>query len=336
MKKDLRKAIAERPELQQAIAEAARTAGTVQQGGRSAFANLIMEIVEPNHLSLDLFSAFLPTRQFKPGDEIGKRVRRGRYPIRTMVPNSKHLHDVLSYQEQQAYMFDRLIAGTSHNIWEINSGEVGTVDQFKNELRADLFDELVSRVFSLLSTVWNSTDTPNNYTDASATGLTATALDAAIETLLNYTGSVRSIVGSRTALLPMYAFAQFKEFVLTGTGTDRGFAVTDAFNEFTNTNRVTSYRGIPVVEIPQVYRNRLGFTGANANTGLRDATNRMIDDSRVLVIGEDAGSVALMDEMKFQEYTDMSFQPANYVLHGWQAYGMIVDDPERISVIRIK
>ena len=116
-----------RDELKRAVASVAATAG-VAPNQRSAYADLIMTVVEPNHLSLDLFSAFLPTRQVNAGDRIGKRVRRGRYPIRTMVPGAKHLHDVLSFQESQTYMFDRLIAGTSHNLWEIQSGEVGITD----------------------------------------------------------------------------------------------------------------------------------------------------------------------------------------------------------------
>lgn len=314
-----------------AVAEKAATAG-VAPNKRSAFADLIMTVIEPNHLSLDLFSAFMPTRQFNAGDRIGKRVRRGRYPVRTMVPGSKHLHDVLSFVESQAYMFDRLIAGTSHNLWEIQSGEVGTVDQFRSELRADIFDELVSRVFSLLSTVWNSTDTPNNYVDASSTGITQTALDTVIETLLAYTGNVRAIVGSRAALLPVYNFAQFREFELSGTNTDAvGFAVDTAFNEFTNSRRVTRYAGIPLVEIPQVYRNRLP---AGATGGLRDATQRMIPTDKVLVIGDQAGEIALMGGTEYQDYTDPTTQPPNYVLHAWQAYGMIVDDVEAIAVIK--
>ena len=131
------------------LKEAAKTAKDAK-GMRTAYADLVIETIQPNHLSLDLLSAFMPTVQKNPGDQIGKRVRRGRYPIRTMVPGSKHLTDVLSYQEYVTFMFDRLIAGTSHSVWEIESGEVGTVDQFKTELRADLFDELVSKVFSLL------------------------------------------------------------------------------------------------------------------------------------------------------------------------------------------
>lgn len=320
-------------ELKRAVAEVAATAG-VAPNQRSAFAELIMTVVEPNHLSLDLFSAFLPTRQFNAGDRIGKRVRRGRYPVRTMVPGSKHLHDVLSFQESQTYMFDRLIAGTSHNLWEIQSGEVGTTDQFRSELRADIFDELVSRVFTLLATVWNSTDTPNNYTDASSTGITATALDNAIENMLEYTGSVRAIIGSRRALLPVYSFAQFREFALTGTNTDAVAFPTTAFNEFTNSKSVRQYYGIPLVELPQVYRNRLSFTGTGGNTTLRDASDRMIPTDRVVLIGDNAGEIALMGGTEYQDYTDPSTQPPNYVLHAWQAYGLLVDDVEAIHVIK--
>ncbi len=323
-----------RDELKRAVAEKAATAG-IAPNQRSAFAELIMTVVEPNHLTLDLFHAFLPTRQFNTGDRIGKRVRRGRYPVRTMVPGSKHLHDVLSFQESQTYMFDRLIAGTSHNLWEIQSGEVGTTDQFRSELRADIFDELVSRVFTLLATVWNSTDTPNNFTDASSTGITATALDNAIENMLDYTGSVRAIIGSRRALLPVYEFAQFREFELSGTNVDGiAFVNQEAFNEFTNSRRVTRYAGIPLIELPQVYRNSLSFTGSGGNVSLRDPSQRMIPTDRVVLVGDQAGEIALMGGTEYQDYTDPTTQPPNYVLHAWQAYGLLVDDVEAIHVIK--
>lgn len=319
-------------EMKRAIAEAAKGAG-VSPNTRSAYADLVMDVVEPNHLSLDLFSSFLPTRQMKPGDEFGKRVKRGRYPVRTMVPGSKHLTDVTDYVEQFNYMFDRLIAGTSRSLWEIQSGEVGTVEQMRADLRADIFDELVSRVFTLLATVWNSSDTPNNYADASSTGVTATVLDAMIENVLEHTGSVRSIVGSRRALMPIYTFAQYREFVLGGSGNnpDRSLLpVNTAFDEFSRTGKVSSYRGIPLVELPQVYRNRLP---ANATGTLRSAEQRMIPTNRVLVIGDQAGEIALMDGTQYQDYTDPTTQPPNYVLHSWQAYGMVVDDVESIGVI---
>ncbi len=318
----------DREQLKLAVAEVSKTAAEAK-GMRTAYADLVIEVAQPNHLSLDLFSAFMPTVQKNKGDQIGKRVRRGRYPIRTMVPGSKHLTDVLSYQEYVAFMFDRLIAGTSHSVWEIQSGEVGTVDQMKTELRLDLFDELVSKVFSLLTTVWTSSATPNNFTDVSGTGLTQTALETMMENVLNYSGQVRAIIGTRAALLPMYKFAQFREFVLTGTGTDRVAFPTAAFDEFLRTGKVNTYLGVPVVEIPQVYRNSLN---ANTTSGIRD---RMIPTDKVLVVGDQVGQIALMDGFEYQDYTDPTTQPANYVLHGWQAYGMIIDDVQSLGVIKV-
>jgi hypothetical protein len=315
----------------EAIKNVAKTASDAR-GGRTAFAELVIETIQPNHLSLDLFSAFMPTVQKNKGDQIGKRIRRGRYPIRTMTPGAKHLTDVLSYQEYYTMMFDRLIAGTSHNVWEIQSGEVGTVEQFRTELKADLFDEIVSRVFTLLSTAWTSSATPSNFVDASATGVTQTVLDAMIETILNYSGEVRAIIGTRAALLPIYRFAQFKEFVLTGTGTDRWAGITDHFAEFQNTNKVSTYLGIPLIELPQVYRNRLD-AGATS-LAWRGTAQRMIPTDKVLVIGGQPGQIVLMDGFEYQDYTDPTTQPANYVLHGWQSYGLVLDDVLQLGIIK--
>lgn len=316
-------------ELKLAVAEAAKSAGT-DPANRSAFAALAMDIVQPNHLSFDILSAFMPVRQFQIGDQAYKRVQRGRYPVRTMVPGTKHLHDVTNFMENQAYVFDRLIAGTSHGLWEIQSGEVGTVQQFRSDLRADIFDEIISRVFTALATVWNSTDTPNNFIDASSTGITESMLTGAIENMLEVTNP-RAIIGSRRALLPIYKFAQYREFALNATNVDGVAFKTTAFDEFTNTRRVSSFYGVPLVELPQVYRNRLN---AGANTGLRDPDQRMIPTDRVLLVGDNAGEIGLMGGTEYQDYTDPTTQPPNYVLHCWQAYGIVVSDVEQLTVIK--
>jgi len=323
----------DREQLKLAVAEKSKTVARAGlDGARTAYADLVIETVQPNHLSLDLFSQFLPTVQMNPGDSMGKRVRRGRYPIRSMTPGAKHLTDVLSYQEYYTFMFDRLIAGTSHSVWEIQSGEVGTVETMRSELRADLFDELVSKVFTLLTTAWNSVSTPNNYLDLSSGGITAIGLEAMMETILAYSGQVKAIIGSRQALLPLYKFAQFREFVLSGSDPARTAFVTPSFNEFLGANKVSSYLGVPVIEVPQVYRNRL-----DANTSSmswRGTAQRMIPTDKVIVIGGDAGKVALMGGFEYQDYTDPTTQPAKYVLHGWQAYGLVIDDIQQIGIIK--
>lgn len=244
---------------------------------------------------------------------------------RVTTMGSMHLTDKTTFQDQHVYMFDRLIAGVSHNIWEIQSGDVGTVENMRSELQADITDEIVARVFTLLSTVWNSSDTPNNYADATSGGITSTVLDTMIENVMEEAGTVRAIVGTRRALLPIYAFAQYKEFMLSGTGVDAvGFAITDKLNEWANTGRVSTYRGIRLIELPNIRRNRL--------PGINDF---LLDTTKVVVVGDDPGKIALMGGFETQDYTDFRTQPANYVLHGWQAYSMYLDRPENIGVIRV-
>lgn len=64
-----------------AIAELAKTIGTAPAGKLSEFAEMVIEATEPNHVSLDVFNVFMPTRRANFGDQIVKRVRRGRYPV---------------------------------------------------------------------------------------------------------------------------------------------------------------------------------------------------------------------------------------------------------------
>lgn len=72
-----------RDELKKVYAERAATIGT---STRSAYAETIVELVNPNHVSLDVFSAFMPVEQLNPGDNITRRVRKGKYKVRSMVP----------------------------------------------------------------------------------------------------------------------------------------------------------------------------------------------------------------------------------------------------------
>jgi hypothetical protein len=308
-------------ELKTAIAAAAQMAGS-DPSGRSAYAATIMKVAEPNHLALNIFSAFMPTVQLNPGDNVMKKVRRGRYPVRTMVNGSMHLADATFVADKTAYMFDALIAGVTASVLEIRQGDVDTVARMRRDLRADVTDAIVARVFNLLTTVWNGIDTPLNYTDASSTGLTQTVLDAMIENILESSSGVRAIIGQRRALLDLYDFSGYKPVVVE-TGVSGTALPLAALQEYFNTNRVTSYKGIPVIELNQVYKN-----------DLPDVKAKMIPTDKILVVGENAGSIALMGGFEYQDYTDMRTQPGNYVLHGWQQFGLLVDEIDRLGVIK--
>lgn len=149
-------------ELKKAIAEAAKTAGQ-SPNGRSSYAELLIETVQPNRLSRELFSRFMPVRQLQPGDATVKRLRRRRYPVQTMVPGTAHLTGQVGYSDTYTWVFDRLITGARESVWNLQNNPVLTTATLRRDLENDLIDNLFGRVFDLISQVWNGTDTPNNY-----------------------------------------------------------------------------------------------------------------------------------------------------------------------------
>lgn len=312
----------EQNELLKAVAEQAKTAGA-SPNGKSAFAETIINMVEPNHLSLDLFNTFMPTRQAALGDTIIRRVRRGRYGVQTMVPGTNHLvSQPTDVQDYHTYVFDRLIGGARESVWNLRNGDLTTIDRIRQQLQWDLTDNLIAKVFALLGSVWNSTDTPNNY--ATTTNLTYTILDNMIENLLLTAGDVKAIIGTRTALRNVYNFAGWREWQYMSGNGEIAYPVTPKLLEYLDTNRVSTYKGIPLIELPQVFKNQLP-----------DFREKLIPDNQIILVGANAGEILMYGGVEYQDYTDMTIQPADYILNAWMSYGMIVDMPENIGVIKL-
>ena len=308
--------------LLKSVAEVAKTAGTSQLG-RSAFAELLVQLVEPNHLSLDLFSTFMPARQADMNTVPIKRVRRGKYNIQSMVHGTAHLvSQPTTVHDYHSYVFDRLIGGVRESLWNVQNGAVQTVDQMRQQLQFDLTDNLVTRVFNLLTSTWNSTDTPSHYAQTAA--VTAATLDTMIENVLYTAGTVKAIIGTRKSLLPMYKFAGFHEYAYADGNGRIAYPVNEKLLEYLNTSRVSVYMGVPVIELPQVFRNQL--------PNLREA---LIPEDKIIVVGDNAGEILLYGGTEYYESTDATIQPPDYVLHAWMQYGMVVDMPENIGVIKI-
>lgn len=224
--------------------------------------------------------------------------------------------------QKKYVMFDRIIAGAKANLMELQSGDIGTAQSMRNDLKMDLTDAIAGRVFNLLTTVWNSTDTPSNYNDASSGGITRTVLDAMIERVLLRAGEVRAIVGVRKALFPIYEFSTSVPVVVE-TGHSGTAIPTPQFNQYYSNNVVTTYKGIPVVAMPQIFRN-----------ALPDVNETLVRTDTVLVIGKDAGVIGLMDGFQYQDFTDYRVQPADYILHGWQQYAILVDAIDKVGIIK--
>lgn len=309
-------------ELLKSVAEVAKTAGT-SSNQKSAYAELIIELLEPQHLTLDLFSTFMPTRNAQEGDVVIKRVRRGRYAVQSMVPGTNHLtNQPTQLHDYHSYVYDRLISGVRESLWNVQQGKTQTVQDLRNQLQLDITDALVTKVFTLLSTVWNSIDTPTHYVETAT--LTGAVVEELIENVMDTAGNVRAIMGTRRALRPMYEFAGFREYAYTDGSGLIAYPVTDKLMEYLNTNRIAAYKGVPIIELPQVFRNQL--------PNLRE---RLIPDDKILVIGENAGEIITYGDVRYQDYTDNAIQPPDYVLHAYQSYGMVVDMPENIGVIKL-
>lgn len=308
-------------QYQRASAAARQLVSTIGQGmGKSAFAQTIVRSIEPNRLTLDVFNLFMDVRRFQPGDDAKITIRRGMYPVRTMVPGTNHLVDRVYQQEKVGFMWDALIAGAQANLLELENGDIESVARLRNDLRADLISAIVARVFTLLSTTWSTISTPTNV--VTSTSLTKTALDTLFDNIIDYAGSVRAIVGTYRALRPLYQFAGYQLIPLAG-GSETALPLRQ-LQEYMDTNAVSTYRGAAVVQLRQQFRN-----------ALPNAAARLLPDDIVLVVGDNAGTVGLMGDVAYQDYTDYTKQPANYVIHAWQQYGLLIDNPTAIGVYRI-
>ena len=306
-------------DIQRAVAEAAQHIGTPNK----AFAELITEMVEPQHVSFEVFRQFLPVRTLNKGDTLSRKARRGRYKGRTMVPGAQHLTDATYFQSQFTYTMQQLIAGTHLNLLEVKSGELGTLEEIKSAVRSDLIDDAVSKVFNLMTTVWTASNTPAHYIDASSTGLTQTSLDVGLETVLESLGSAKAIIGTRKALLPLYKFSGFVDVLLANGTTRQALPLNEVLLEYWSTGKVSSYVGVPIIDIPQI----------SANT-LPTLSRKLIRDDIVLIVGEDAGQIIQYAEFEEQEHIDTSKQPADYQYHTWNSWGVLVDRPEGVVVIK--
>lgn len=321
-------ALSEKQEKELAVALASAKNAS---GMKTAFSDLMIEVVEPKQLTLDVISAFMPVRELQPGDELGRRVKKGRYPVYSMTPGSNHLTAVTALVDQYIYAFDRIIAGTHANIMEIESGDVGTVADMRTDLRAALFNEIVTRVFTLLTSTWTEAAHPTRYEDLSGV-LTSTGLDAMIEAMEDDGLNVRTIIGTNKALRPLHKFAQYRQFELSGTATDRvAYPIEATFNEFTNTRSVSRYDNIAVITLPQMRRDIVPTYG----TAAISKTDLLLPDDKVLVLADTPGEVVLYGDTDYQDYTDFRVQPANYVVHAWQNFALLLDDVESVGVLKL-
>lgn len=289
-------------------------ASIFEKNDRQALAELIIEYVAPNHIATDYVNLILNTRSLKPGDALVKKTRRG-INVRTLVPGAVHLASELTTSERVNYILDGADIKVTYNEWDMENGDIGTVDEIRREMVAKLGDFYINKVFSALSTVWSAVNTPSNFTDVGA-AITATALEDAIDAINLTTPGVKAVIGSKAAMTPITKFAGFWS---DGTNVAGSQSVID---QILSTGKVGTYYGAKLLTVDQVY-------------DYPDTYQKMIPEDTILVIGENVGEFITYGEPKWKQWTDMNPTPPQWMLETYQQFGLIIDNAMGIYVLKV-
>ena len=283
---------------------------------RNALAALIIEYIDPNHITENIIGLFLDTRHMEPGDMLVKKMRLG-IEVRTLVPGSIHLASEITVTDRLNYMLDGADVKVRANQWELDSGELGTVAEIRNEMVAQLSDFYIQRVFTCLANIWTAVNTPLNF--AVSVPLTAAALRTGIDRVNYAVGTARAVVGTRLALAPITQFAGFH----TGTpATGNVWGNVEAISEIYKTGWLGQWYGCNIVALDQVWN---------------DPVNNVpqVPNNRVVIFGEHVGEFITYGEPKWKEWTHWDPTPPDWLIEVYQQFGMIVDRAEGIYVIRV-
>jgi hypothetical protein len=86
----------------------------VAKKDKQALAELIVEYVDPKHVTKDIVGMFLDYRSLNPGDALVKKVRRG-VEVRQLVPGQTTLAKQITVKDVVNYNIDQAYAEISHN-----------------------------------------------------------------------------------------------------------------------------------------------------------------------------------------------------------------------------
>jgi len=286
---------------------------------RQALAALIVEYLDPNHITVDMIGAILNTRALKPGDALVKKVRKG-IEVRVLVPGAVHLASEITVTERMNYILEGADIRVIANEWELESGEIGSVQSIRSEMDAKLRDYYINQVFNALSTLWNEANTPDFYTEVS-TSITAAALEDMIDTINHYSGSVRAIMAVKKVLSPMTKWAGYVPYA--GDPTKWGVGIPSALEEIRSTGFVGTYYGVRnILGLPQIWDNLEDY-------------NALLPEDKILVIGDNCGEFITFGDVKTKEWTHMEPTPPQWNLEIYQQWGMIIDNIRHVGVIKI-
>jgi len=287
---------------------------------REALAEMIIEYVQPNHIATDFVAMLMNTRSLNPGDSLVKKLRKG-LRVRTLVPGTIHLSNEITVTDRINYVLDGADVKVTWNEWELENGEIGTVESIRAEMLAKLRDYYQNKVFTALTTVWTAVNTPSNFIDL-GTAVTATALEDAIDQINQTTGGVKAVVGVKSAMTPISKFGAFWNDGNT-VGTDAQWSGVDSQLEMVmREGRLGTYYGAPLVQLQQQWDNPEDY-------------NTLLPTDKILVIGENVGEFITYGDAKQKQWSDPRPTPPQWFLEIYQQFGLLVWNAMGIYVIKV-
>lgn len=293
-------------EIKQSVAE------LLKSNDRNALAEMLVEYVQPNHITIDFVSMLLNARSLKPGDSLVKKLRKG-IEVHTLVPGSIHMAHEVTVSDRINYALDGSDVKVTFNEWELENGEIGTVDEIKREMLAKLKDSFQNKVFTALSTIWNGTNTPSNYINVGG-AVTSTVLENAIDQINQTTSGVKAVIGTRAAMAPITKFGAFWS---DGTHYE---AVPSSLEEIKQRGILGKYYGAPLIVLDQIYDNPADY-------------NALVPTDKILVIGENVGDFITYGDVKTKQYSDMRPTPPQWFVELYQQFALMIWNAQGIYVI---
>lgn len=293
-------------ELQNAVAE------LMQKPDKQAFAEFITETVQPGRIVDDWVGMLLNYRQLNAGDILVKRVKKG-IKVYSHVLGSEPMQSQMTLTDRVAYTLDTALVSVWANMLDLQNGRFGTAQDLISEMQIKLREYYINKVFTALSAIWTTSNTPNNYTSVGGS-VTNTVLNNAIARIDNTTNGVKAIVGTKEALRPITTFAQWS---VDGSN---AALIQSVATEVANNGMLGSYRGIPLVVAQQSF-------------DYPDTNQKMIPSDKILVIGENVGEFITYGDPITQEWVKYETVPPTWNYALGQQFGLIIDNADGIYVI---
>lgn len=246
-------------------------------------------------------------------DSLVKKIRKG-IKVWTFVPGAIPLSSQITVSDRMNYVLDGAIVDVNFNAWDLQAGDIGTVESIRNEMSAKMRDYIMNKVFTALTTVWTAANTPNNYT-AVGGNVTKVALDNGIEYInQQIAGGAKAIVGTRSALYPVMSFAGFNTY----SSTD--FQLDSVREEIFRTGWLGRYMGVPLITIDQQWDNP-------------EDRNALVPTDKILVLGQNVGEFITYGPAQSSMWEDPRPVPPQTYLRSYMQFGMLVDKAEGIFVL---